>query len=90
MVGENRVSLSHIDHMSRLGVVHLLCHVVCPAQHHMSAIWVLRENLIFSLLLLHNFNCTRQLHESLSSVAGVQVRGRSHRESALLETNSNA
>jgi hypothetical protein len=27
-------------------------------------------------LLLHKFNCTRQLHKSLSSVAGVQVRGR--------------
>jgi hypothetical protein len=40
--------------------------------------------------LLQKFNCTHQLHESLSSVAGVQVRGRSHRESALLETNSNA
>jgi hypothetical protein len=26
--------------------------------------------------MLHKFNCTRQLHESLSSVAGVQVRGR--------------
>jgi hypothetical protein len=26
--------------------------------------------------VLHKFNCTRQLHESLSSVAGVQVRGR--------------
>jgi hypothetical protein len=40
--------------------------------------------------VLHKFNCTHHLHESLSSVAGVQVRGQSHRESDLLETNSNA
>jgi hypothetical protein len=26
--------------------------------------------------VLHKFKCTRQLHESLSSIAGVQVRGR--------------
>jgi hypothetical protein len=32
-------------------------------------------------VVLHKFNCTRQLHDSLSNVVGVQVRGRSHRKS---------
>jgi hypothetical protein len=35
--------------------------------------------------VLHKFNCTRQLHESLSSVVAVQVRGRSHKESCFVK-----
>jgi hypothetical protein len=35
--------------------------------------------------VLHKFNCTRQLHESLSSVASVQVQGRSHKESCFVK-----
>jgi hypothetical protein len=36
-------------------------------------------------VVLHKFNCTRQLHDSLSNAAGVQVRGRSHRESCFVK-----
>jgi hypothetical protein len=35
--------------------------------------YIICDIYIIDGILLHKFNCTRQLHESLSSVAGVQV-----------------
>jgi hypothetical protein len=52
MVSENRVSLSHTDRTSKLGVVRPSCHdgPYIQSRYRMSAMWVLRENLIFSPL----------------------------------------
>jgi hypothetical protein len=52
MVGENRVSLSYTNRTSGLRNVCPLCHdgMYVWLRYHMSAMWVLRENLIFSPL----------------------------------------
>jgi hypothetical protein len=62
MVGENRIFPSHSDRMFGLRSVHLSCHdkpyimhnTIRPAQHRMSAMWVLGENLIFSPLFAYS------------------------------------
>jgi hypothetical protein len=56
MVGENRVSLSHTDHSSGLRVVCPLCHngLYVRSWYHAFAMWVLRENLIFSPLFAYS------------------------------------
>ena len=52
MVGENRVSLSHIDRTSKLECVYPPCHdgPYVRSQYHTPAMWVFRENFIFSPL----------------------------------------
>ena len=52
MAGENKVFLLHIDCTSELGCVRPLCHVglYVWSRYRTSAMWVIKENLIFSLL----------------------------------------
>ena len=56
IVGENRVSLSHSDHTSRLGCVSPPCHdgPYVQSRYHMSAMWAFRENFIFSPLFAYS------------------------------------
>ena len=52
MVGENRVSLSHIDYTSGLRCVRPPSHdgAYIWSRYHTFAMWVFMENFIFSLL----------------------------------------
>jgi hypothetical protein len=56
MIGENRVSLSYTDRTSGLGAVRPLCHdrPYVQSRYRASAMWVLRENLIFSPLFVYS------------------------------------
>jgi hypothetical protein len=52
MIGENRASLSHTDCTSELRAIRSPCHdrLYVRSRYRTSAMWVLKENLIFSPL----------------------------------------